>query len=100
MSLKHGLDPQSHPARVNGPREPSQISAANPRHEKHPPQLAMTITIVFDGVRFFVDHNPAVVATGDSVDWIIWYCGPVRSGDLRWALRFANPPFQFSAPPT
>jgi hypothetical protein len=54
----------------------------------------MTIVVVFDGSKFFIAPNPAVVQSGSPVDWLLYYNGP-RAGRVRWTLTFGSgSPFQ------
>lgn len=47
----------------------------------------MSIAVVFDGNRFFVAPNPAVVENGTPVNWLLYYSGG-HTGSVRWTLSF------------
>lgn len=56
----------------------------------------MTIVVVFDGLRFDISPNPAIVQVGDRVEWTLWYAGTRRTGEIKWRVRFGNSPFSQS----
>jgi len=49
----------------------------------------MRITVVFNGSKFFVEPNPAVVASGSPVEWLLYYDG-VQARQVRWILAFPS----------
>jgi hypothetical protein len=58
----------------------------------------MTIAVVFNGSKFFIEPNPAVVASGTPVNWALYYdAGQARH--VRWTLTFrSGTPFQGKPP--
>lgn len=57
----------------------------------------MTIVAVFNGRHFYINPNPAVAQVGDLVEWMLWYAGTRRTGEIRWRVRFGNTPFSQTA---
>jgi hypothetical protein len=49
----------------------------------------MTINVVFNGTRFFVEPNPAVVSRGTPMDWRLYYDG-AKSQQVKWTLSFPS----------
>jgi hypothetical protein len=49
----------------------------------------MTIVVVFNGSRFFIEPNPAVVASGSPLDWLLYYDGH-QTLRIRWTLSFPS----------
>ena len=57
----------------------------------------MTIVVVFSGQHFYINPNPAVVQSGDPVEWVLWYAGAQRTGEISWKVRFGSTPFSPAA---